>query len=83
MTDFIHQHDLYVASIDEGVQGPGYTFFFSSANSMVDYIMIQSSLAFALSSCRVHDHHPLNVSDHLPVSVSLTSAIEARESDQP
>ena len=83
MTDFIHQHDLYVASTDEEVQDPGYTFFSGSANSMVDYIMIQSSLAFDLSSCRVHDHHPLNLSDHLPVSISLTSAIETHESDQP
>ena len=51
--------------------------------TMGDYIMIQPSLAFDLSSCRVHDHHPLNLSDHLPVSISLTSAIETHESDQP
>ena len=42
--------------------------------------MIQSSLAFDLRSCRVHDHHPLNLSDQYPY---LTFATVARESDQP
>ena len=83
MSDFIHQHDLYVASLDEGVEGPGYTFFSSSVNTMVDYIMIQSSLAFDLKSCRIHHHHPLNLSDHLPVSLTINSSIEPCVSKQP
>ena len=54
MSDFIHQHNQYVASLDEEAEGPGYTFFSSNSNTTVDYIMIQLSLVSDLKSCKIH-----------------------------
>ena len=83
MSDFIHQHNLYVASLDEEAEGPGYTFFSSNSNTTVDYIMIQSSLISDLKSCKIHHHHPLSLSDHLPISLTSNTSVKAHASNQP
>ena len=38
----------------------------------VEYCLIDHSLAYATSYCKVHEEHPLNLSDHLPISLSLS-----------
>ena len=68
----IHRHNLYSVSTSNIASGPNYTFFSSTLHSMVDYILTESSLAGQVASCSVHQHHPLNLSDHLPISVEIT-----------
>ena len=67
----IHRHSLYAVSTSDSVSGPGYTFFSSNSFSTLDYILTDSSLVGQGSSCGVHQHHPLNLSDHLPVSIVI------------
>ena len=50
---------------------------------MVDYIMIQSPLAFLMRACKIHIHHPLNLSDHRPVSLTIQSCTDSGASNQP
>ena len=67
----IHSHDLFVASTSSLSNGPNYTFFAGMNKTTVDYIITDVSLAPTLLDCKVHNHHPLNLSDHLPISLSL------------
>ena len=68
----IHRHNLYsVSTSTNNVSGPNYTFFSSTSHSTVDYILTESSLVGQVTSCQVHEHHPLNLSDHLPVSMVI------------
>ena len=60
-----------------------YTYFSSISCTMVDYIMIQSSLAFHSRACRIHNHHPLNLCDHLPVSLTIQMCTDSCASNQP
>ncbi len=71
LQDFVHLHNLFVVSLSSVVSGPQYTFFSGNSQTMVDYILLESSNASQVKGCHVHQHHPLNLSDHLPVSVSL------------
>ena len=50
---------------------PDHTFFSSNSRTTVDYILVESSLVSQVASCQVHQHHPLNFSDHLPISMTL------------
>lgn len=38
---------------------------------LVDYILVESYLVSQVPFCQVHQHHPLNLSDHLPISMTL------------
>ena len=37
----------------------------------MDYILISTSISHSITECHIHDHHDLNFSDHLPLSVLL------------
>ena len=37
----------------------------------MDYILLSTSISHSIAECFIHDHHDLNFSDHLPVSVML------------
>lgn len=52
-------------------KGPGYTFFNGDRKTIVDYIFLSTSISHAIAECYTHDHHDLNFSDHLPLSVLL------------
>ena len=64
----IHRHGLYAYCNSCYAFGPKYTFFSDRVNTIINYILIESSVASQVVSCRVHEHHPLNLSDHLPIS---------------
>ena len=66
-----HPVSLFVHSPSSLSKGPSHTFFSCINKSTVDYIITDMSLAPVLSECQVHCHHPLNLSDHLPISLSL------------
>ena len=71
LLDMIHNYNLFVASTSCLSKGPNYTFFSGTNQTTVDYIITDVCLASAMCECQVHDHHPLNFSDHLPITISL------------
>ena len=71
LSDIIQNHSLFVASTSSLSNGPNYTFFSGANRTTVDYIITDASLASTMCECRVHSHHPLNLSDHLPITISL------------
>ena len=72
LNDLVDSHSLYVVSQSSQFSGPKYTFFKNSCYSTIDYIITNSSIAGNVLSCFTHPHHPLNLSDHLPISISLS-----------
>ena len=38
---------------------------------MVDYCLLECSAAYLVKDCETLEHHPLNLSDHLPLSIHL------------
>ena len=71
LVDLLDTHSLYIVSQSSLHQGPNYTFFRDSHFSTLDYIVASSSIASTTLSCFTHLYHPLNLSDHLPLSISL------------
>ncbi len=37
----------------------------------MDYILASTSISHSIAKCYTHDHHELNFSDHLPISIVL------------
>ena len=71
LSDIIQNHSLFVASTSSLSNGPNYTFFSGANRTTDDCIITDTSLASTMCECRVHSHHPLNLSDHLPITISL------------
>ena len=71
LNDLLEHHSLYIVSQSSISNGPNYTFFRDSCHSTIDYIIASSAIAGYTLNCFVHPHHPLNLSDHLPISISL------------
>ena len=65
----IHRHGLYAYSTSCYASGPKYTFSSGRANTTIDYILTESSVTSQVVSCNVYQHHSLNLSDHLPISM--------------
>ena len=62
---------MYSVSTSCIAHGPDYTYFSGEWRTMIDYIFLDVSLAHSVAKCYIHGHHSLNLSDHLPVSISL------------
>ena len=72
LNDLIDQNHLYPVSCSSIVSGPNYTYFSGPSTTTVDYIFLDVALSSYVNSCEVMSHHPLNLSDHLAVSVSVS-----------
>ena len=53
------------------VSGPSYTYDSDEASSTTNYIITNTASTGFLASCRCFCNHPLNISDHLPLCISL------------
>ena len=69
LLDFIKRHDLSVANMLDLATGPVHTHEGPNSYSTLDYILIPIVIMRHISKCHVEDNHPLNTSDHSPVSV--------------
>ena len=69
--DVIGSCDLCVVSSSSISTGPGYTYFSGSNRTTVDYILANTGISHSIAKCYTHNHHELNFSDHLPISVVL------------
>ena len=56
---------------------PLYTYSSGDTSTTADYIMGNVTLASLLTSCTTFDDHPLNTSDHLPVTAKLNIHVSA------
>lgn len=68
---FIQHQNLFVASTCSIAKGPTYTYFSGTNKTTVDYIIADSAISSFMVECFAHDHHQLNLSDHLPLTISL------------
>lgn len=73
LADLLHRHNLFPVSCSSIATGPKYTYFSGQVMTTVDYILISVELASSVGSCTTLDHAPLNVSDHLPISISIST----------
>lgn len=71
LSQVIQECNLYPVSTSCIAQGPNYTFFSGERRTMIDYIFLDASLGHSVVECCIHNHHSLNMSDHLPLSITL------------
>ena len=71
LSQVIQEYNLYSVSTSCIAHGPDCTYFSGDWRTMIDYIFLDASLAHSAAKCYIHGHHSLNLSDHLPVLISL------------
>ena len=71
LKEFIDRNNLFVPSHSLVSTGPSYTFHSGGTFSTIDYILTNKASTDLLDKCKGIPDHPLNVSDHLPLSISL------------
>ena len=78
LLDLMCRTNLFAASLCSISSGPSYTYFSGAHHTTVDYCLLDNHDAHILQDCVTLDHHPLNLSDHLPVStcLDLTSLVQ-------
>ena len=69
--NFTTQYGYIPANLMIDCAGPVNTHYGPTGESCIDYILVPDALIKNAYQCEVHDNHPLNTSDHLPVSLSL------------
>ena len=76
-------NNLCVTSQSSLCHGPSYTYFSANYSSTLDYIICDVSLTDNLINCFTYPTHPLNLSDHLPISLTLDLPNTPSTSSQP
>ena len=69
---------LFSVTTSNITNGPNYTFFRENCHSLIDLILLTAVDAPCISKSEILDHHDLNNSDHLPVSVTVDWSMETR-----
>ena len=80
LLELVHNNDMYITSLSNIS-----TYFRDNVQTTTDYIIADAIHAPQVSCCYTHDTHPLNSSDHLPLSVtlSLSPTFNPHTSSQP
>ncbi len=71
LKDFIDRNSLFVASLGETASGPVHTYSHGPTQTTIDYVLVNDACSFLTETCFTHEEHPLNTSDHLPVTTTL------------
>ena len=71
MEKLLDNHSLYVPSLSEVVTGPTHTYSSGPFSTTLDYIIGNFTTSIVIGSCSVEEEHPLNTSDHLPITSKL------------
>lgn len=76
LLEMVQNNDLFITSLSGMSSGPLYTYFSGEICPTTDYIIMNARHACLATTCKTHDHHPLNFSDHLPnsLTISITSS---------
>ena len=69
--NLLDNHSLYVPSLSEVATGPTHTYSSGPFSTTLDYIIGNFTTSTVIGSCSVEEEHPLNTSDHLPVTSKL------------
>ena len=65
------EHSLINVSLCSIASGPTYTYTSGNNTTTIDYIISNSDAFRGIASCSILEEHPLNTSDHLPITCSL------------
>ena len=76
LKDLIDRNNLFVASLGEDTGGPVYTYCSGDTRRTIDYILVNQSASYLVSTTSIHDDHPLNTSDHLALSAVLEVSVD-------
>ena len=68
--DVVVKHDLRVVDLHKGT-GPNFTYVSSQSNTYIDHCIVSEELYTVVKQCRVIPDEIQNVSDHLPLTVTL------------
>ena len=71
LNDLIDRNSLFAVSCYSITTGPNYTYPSGQTATTVDYILVNTELVPYVNSCEILTPDPLNLSDHLPISVSI------------
>ena len=74
LVEMIYNNDLFITSLSSLSTGPSYTYFKEDTQTITDYIIMDAIHAPLAMDCQIYDHHPLNSSDHLPLSLTISLA---------
>ncbi len=67
-----HGPSLSICSLSvESISSPVHTYYSNSVSTTVEYVVGNHAISNFLTSCRTIEDHPLNTSDHLPLSINL------------
>ena len=72
LLEMVQNNDLFFPSLNSISSGPAYTCFRGETLSITDYIITDARHVHLTIQCQTFDHHPLNFSDHLPLSLTLS-----------
>ena len=67
----IDEHSLINVSLCSIASGPTHTYTSGGYSTTIDYIISNSDAFWGISNCSTLKEHPLNTSDHLPITCSL------------
>ena len=71
LMDLICRNDLFISSVSCLSSGPSHTYFRENTSTCKYYVIIDSMHSSLVAESNTHELHPLNSSDHLPLSVHL------------
>ena len=76
LLDFADRNGLFFTSLVSAASGPRYTYSSGTTRSTIDYCLLDSASIDILHSCVCHHPHPLNFSNHLPITAILMLSAE-------
>jgi len=74
LLQMVCNNDLFITSLSSLSTGPSYTYFKEDTQTITDYIIMDAIHVPMTMDCQIYNHHPLNSSDHLPLSLTISLA---------
>ena len=68
----LRQTDAFAVSLSDITTGPSYIYASGVHKTTVDYFITSENSTPYIESCMVHEEDPLNISDHLPISLQFS-----------
>ena len=73
--NFMRNQNLIAANLTSVAKGQVNTYYGHNGNSLIDYIMVPSSIQDKIVKCCTGRNEALNTSDHLPIEMTLCADI--------
>ena len=72
--EVLRQRDAFAASLSDITTGSSYTIASGIHKTTLDYFITSENSTPYIESCMVHEKDPLNIFDHLPISLRFSIA---------